>query len=147
MQNSSLRFGMFILFSGFILMGYHRAFNTDSLLDYSVKTIDNNRASNPLYELLFQEQVTAQLIRDYVPFDVFLELITPFLVLLLGWRLLLVLPLVHLVVTSSCFYNLFSKPTTEFQLSMKLITIIQMLGIFLYMFSIKSKKKIPHPQT
>ena len=143
MSISTLKIGLLILLISQMHIGYHRISDRERLFTRFVVAIQKSASENPLYQHLFHGNLQNKFLIVFHLFDTFIEVIIPILLLLTGWRVLLILSLLHFLVLGSWVYNLFGETKTQFQEIMSMMTIMQILGVLLYIFSVRKPTKIP----
>ena len=144
MANCLIRIGILILLSGQILLGYYRYTQKEFVLGFVLEGVKNYQNENPFVAMFFPNGPDMQPLRDVYWLDIFIELAVPVLMVFTGWRIWLLLSLIHFIITPSFIYNLLGSNKNEFQEVMSIMTILQILGVFLYITSVRKFKAIPH---
>ncbi len=145
MGNLQLRVGILILLIGWGYMGYERVFNKDSFYDTLLGKINSHWDDNPFHSFWFGEKEgTMEDVLAAYEIDVAIEYACPILLLLTGWRIFLIHPIMHVVMTGGWAFNAWGSRKDDFKFVMSIQMWIQLAAMLLYMTSI-CKKKAPLP--
>mmetsp|Transcript_14533 Transcript_14533/g.16251 ORF Transcript_14533/g.16251 Transcript_14533/m.16251 type:complete len:148 (-) Transcript_14533:35-478(-) len=145
-MNCLIRIGVFLLFSGLMCIAYYKLTDKHNWIVQQVEMANVDFNEKPFGPYMYPEgEATIQSLYDCYYQDLFIELVTPILLVVTGWRILLALPLLHFVVYPSMIYNTLGQTRNTFQNEMGPITFLQTLGILLYIFTVRTKAAVPHP--
>ena len=146
MANLQLRVGVFILMFGQMLLGFYRITDNNMIANMSYQKVLESKElfkqyNTPILDWLSVKENYETMITPIRVCDTSIEYLAPLLILATGWKVFALLNIVHLVITPMILFNPLNKAPSPFARIMQIMTVLQLLGLLLFL-AVPDKKKV-----
>ena len=123
---------------GQMMLGFHRVTDNNMISNRFYHKMLENKESLKSYNIDYLNWISIRenyetTIAPIRILDTSIEIICPFLLLITGWKLFAIPNILHLIVYPLIMYNSMHKPVPEFTQIMQVLTIFQLLGLFMFL--------------
>ena len=115
-----------------MLLGYYRITHRQFFVEMSYEAITKSKDTLPLDLIADRKDFDYWTPHIYVA-DSTIELILPLVILLTGSKLAALCNIIHLVITPMILFNPLLKDLSQFQIVMSIMTVLQLLGMLMFM--------------